>query len=261
MNRLPDRPRRLISPLAGYLQPWASSLVAYIPRRIGWGQFITLAALCVCAGGLYGFIVIVDEVGEGEAHGFDSAILLALRSPNDLHDPIGPAWLEIMFRDITALGSYTIVVVVGVLALGYLAVLRHWASALLILISLLGGWLLKSALKQTFERPRPELVAHLVEVQSGSFPSGHAMLSAVMFLTLGAVLAQAQSGRRLKAYVLGCAVALTLIVGASRVYLGVHWPTDILAGWSIGASWAMACWLVAHFLRRRGHQGGWDSDT
>jgi undecaprenyl-diphosphatase len=128
MNRLPDPPEHSNRPFSAYLPPWAVSLVGHLPRQIGWGQFITLVALCVCAGGLYTFIAIVNQVGEGEAHRFDRAILLALRSPDDPHDPIGPAWLEIMFRDITALGSYTIVGVVGVLALGYLTVLRRWAS-------------------------------------------------------------------------------------------------------------------------------------
>lgn len=251
MSRLSGWTSRLVRRLTEHLPRCAASLSNRLPQQIGWGQFTALAALCLCAGGLYAFIVIVDEVGEGEAHRLDRAVLLALRSSHDLHDPVGPAWLEIMFGDITALGGYTIVAVIGLLALGYLTILRLWASVLLVLISFLGGLFLNSALKQTFERPRPELVAHLVEVQTASFPSGHAMLSAVMFLTLGALLAQAQPERQLKAYVLGSAVVLTLLVGASRVYLGVHWPTDVLAGWSIGATWALACWLITYLFQRR----------
>ncbi|HWV40755.1 phosphatase PAP2 family protein, partial [Pseudorhodoplanes sp.] len=75
---------------------------------------------------------------------------------------------------------------------------------------------------------------------------------AVTYLTLGALLARIQSRNRLKAYVVSVAILLTLMVGASRIYLGVHWPTDVLAGWCAGAAWAMACWLLALWLQSRG---------
>ncbi len=120
------------------------------------------------------------------------------------------------------------------------------------LFSVIGGVIVSQGAKLAFARPRPELVPHGAEVYTASFPSGHAMMAAVVYLTLGALLARTQSGRNVKTYVLAVALTLTLLVGASRVYLGVHWPTDVLAGWALGATWALACWLVMLWLQARG---------
>lgn len=120
------------------------------------------------------------------------------------------------------------------------------------MIAVAGGLLVSSALKSGFDRPRPDLVPHGAYVYTTSFPSGHAMMSAVTFLTLGSVLARSQRRRRLKVYLILLALMITLGVGVSRVYLGVHWPTDVLAGWTVGASWALLCWLTARWLQRRG---------
>jgi undecaprenyl-diphosphatase len=198
------------------------------------------------------FAKIADEVVAGETHAFDETVLRALRNPADLADPIGPAWLELAMRDITSLGSFTLVLLVTLGTIGYLVIDGKRAAAALVLVAIVGGVVLSEGLKHLFARPRPELVAHLVEVQTASFPSGHAMLSATTFLTLGALLARIQSRRRLKAYVISVAILLTLMIGTSRVYLGVHWPTDVLAGWCAGAAWAMGCWLLAMWLQSRG---------
>jgi undecaprenyl-diphosphatase len=157
-----------------------------------------------------------------------------------------------MFREITTLGGTTVVLLLTAAVIGFLLVDAKPAAALLVLFSIIGGALLGPLLKIGFERPRPDLVAHLVEVHSASFPSGHALLSAVTYLTLGALLARVVGERRLKIYVLTTAVVLTLLVGFSRVYLGVHWPTDVLAGWLVGAVWAVLCWRIALALQRRG---------
>ena len=221
-----------------------TSLLGSLRRRFTWGQFVLLAALCLGAGGLFTFVQIMDEALEGDAHAFDEALLLALRQPGDTANPIGPPWLEIVIRDFTALGSHAVLGLIGAVALGYILLLRKWLSAGLLVFSFGGGMALNSLLKLGFDRPRPDLVAHLVETHTASFPSGHAMLAAICYLTLGALLAGVTPSRRLKAYILGVAMLLTLIVGASRIYLGVHWPTDVLAGWSLGAAWAMGCWLA-----------------
>jgi undecaprenyl-diphosphatase len=136
--------------------------------------------------------------------------------------------------------------------LGYLVIGGKRAAALLVLVSVAGGVALSSALKIGFDRPRPDLVAHLVDVHTLSFPSGHAMVSAVAYLTLGALLAQTQVRKGLKAYVITVAVVLTLLIGVSRVYLGVHWPTDVVAGWCAGAAWAIGCWVIAAWLQGQG---------
>jgi undecaprenyl-diphosphatase len=193
------------------------------------------------------FSEIVDEVGEGEARWLDEGLLYALRT-NDPADPIGPRWFEETVAEITALGGFGVLALVTLLAIGYVLVQGKWGAALMLFIATLGGTAISEGLKVGFARPRPDLVAHAVDVTSMSFPSGHAMLSAVTYLTLGALLARTQRQRRLRAYILGAAVLLTFIIGASRIYLGVHWPTDVLAGWCLGAAWALICWFAATLL-------------
>ena len=207
--------------------------------------------LFVVAAALFAFAELADEI-TGDAREFDTAVLLAFRNPADLADPIGPPWLEAVFRDITSLGGTVLLTLITITVTGYLLMDGKRATALLVIVAIGGGYLVSNLLKLGFGRPRPDLVAHLVDVRSLSFPSGHAMLSATTYLTLGALLARVHSRRRIKAYLLTVAVGTTLLVGISRVYLGVHWPTDVLAGWCAGAAWAMLCWRVALWLQRRG---------
>jgi undecaprenyl-diphosphatase len=230
---------------------------AFVYGRRVWVRFrlneaaplLSLAAVTLFA---WAFIKIAAEVIEGDTMGLDRAILLALREAQNSADPIGPSWFEEAARDVTALGGHVILILVTVATLAYLVMTRKSHAALLLLASVGGGMLLSTVLKMGFERPRPELVPHAARVYTASFPSGHAMLSAVTYLTLGALLARVQPNRRLKAYLIGLAVSLTLLVGASRVYLGVHWPSDVLAGWCVGAAWASLCWFIALQLQRRG---------
>jgi undecaprenyl-diphosphatase len=159
-------------------------------------------------------------------------------------------WLEEAVRDVTGLGSMVVLVLVTAAAIFYLLLISKWREALLVLVAVGGGQILSSLLKLGIDRPRPDLVPHLAEVQTLSFPSGHAMMAAVTYLTLGSMLAGIAPGRATKIYVLGIAVLITLMVGVSRIYLGVHWPSDVLAGWCAGFAWAMLCWLAARrFLR------------
>jgi undecaprenyl-diphosphatase len=175
-----------------------------------------------------------------------------MRTPGRPTDPVGPPWFEEAVRDVTSLGSTTIVVLITATVAGFLAMSGTRHAAVLMVASVSSGGLLMSFLKQVFGRTRPDLVAHSARVFTESFPSGHATLSAITYLTLGALLARVQTRRTLKAYSLGVAITLTALVGVSRVYLGVHWPTDVLAGWCLGAAWAIGCWLVAAWLQRRG---------
>jgi undecaprenyl-diphosphatase len=216
-------------------------------------EIMGLAALFIVAGGLWSFVELAEDVREGETLSFDRAILLALRDPSDLSNPIGPPGLDSVARDVTALGGHFVLTFVTLAVICYLLLERKRGAALLVFVSVAGGTLVGSLLKLGFGRPRPELVPHSVEVFTASFPSNHAMLSAVTYLTLGVLLARLTADFRVKAYFLGLAVLLTVLVGASRVYLGVHWPTDVLAGWAIGAAWAMAMWLIALVLQRRGN--------
>ena len=214
-------------------------------------EFSVLLAGIVAAGGLWGFVEMTEVARDTTARAFDTEILLAFREAGQTDNPIGPLWFEEAMRDITGLGSTIVLVMATAVTIFYLMLIGRWRTALLVLVTVGGGQILSSLLKLGIDRPRPDLVSHLVDVQTLSFPSGHAMMSAVTYLTLGSMLAGIVPGRATRIYVLGVAVLITLMVGVSRIYLGVHWPSDVLAGWCAGFAWAMLCWLVArHFFRR-----------
>jgi undecaprenyl-diphosphatase len=220
--------------------------------RTGLLEAAALISLLIIAGSAWIFAEIADEVLEGESQSFDEMVLQSMRQPGHPDLPLGPAWLTSVARDFTALGSTAIITLVCIGTVGYLAFRKKRGALLLVLVSIAGGALISTGLKETFERPRPSVVAHLTEVSSLSFPSGHSMLAAVTYLTLGSLLARTTSDRRLKVYIIGMAVLLTVIIGLTRMYLGVHYPTDVLGGWCAGISWALLCSLVARYLQRRG---------
>lgn len=197
------------------------------------------------------FSRLASEVLEGETLTFDKRLLMALRDPHDVTRPIGPAWLLSGALDITALGSATVLGLVVLAVSGFLALQGMWRKGVFVLVACSGAWLLTDLLKQFFQRPRPDVVPHLREVMTMSFPSGHALTSAVVYLTLGALLMRVARRPIVKWYCMGLATLATCLVGASRVYLGVHYPTDVLAGWLVGLSWALLCWIVERALERR----------
>jgi undecaprenyl-diphosphatase len=222
-----------------------------IPRGMGTGGIGLLATLLALLAVGLGFIELSDEVREQETQHFDERVLLSLRSPEDVREPLGPPWLAEVARDVTALGSVAVLALVVGAVSGFLLLVRRWRTLGLVVGSTLGGTLVNALLKRLFARPRPTVVPHLTEVLTQSFPSGHAMLSAIVYLTLGALLAQLVERRRLKAYLVGVALGLTLLIGLTRVYLGVHYPTDVVGGWMAGLGWALVTALVARAARRR----------
>jgi undecaprenyl-diphosphatase len=223
-----------------------------ISRRSLHSELLPLIALVVVAGGIWIFAELADEVKEGGTRQIDTRILLALRNPADRSDPLGPPWVEETERDFTALGGVAVMSLLTLGVCGFLLIDGKDRAAVLVLIAVGGGLLWSTVLKHGFERPRPDLVPHGSYVYTSSFPSGHSTMAAATYLTLGALLARVQRRRRLKAFLLGFAILITLLVGVSRVYLGVHWPTDVLAGWTLGGIWALICWLLARWLQRRG---------
>jgi len=197
------------------------------------------------------FLKLAGEVTEGDTLAFDTKILQALRSPNDPSKPIGPEWMESVLLDLTALGGSAILLLVVLAVVGFLLLQARYRTALFVWVASTSGEFVNIALKQAFNRPRPSIVPHLRVVFSTSFPSGHAMESAIVYLTLGALLMRFAESRLTKLYCLGIAMLLTALVGVSRVYLGVHYPTDVIGGWLIGFMWASICWLAAQRFEER----------
>jgi undecaprenyl-diphosphatase len=211
------------------------------------GAFVFLLLLLIV-------IKLAGEVVEGETLKFDQRILLALRDPQNPSVPIGPRWLVGAALDITALGSATVIGLTVVAVSGFLVLQGTWRTGLFVAFASTGALVVQAALKQFFQRARPDVVPHLREVMTMSFPSGHALTSAVVYLTLGALSMRIAERRLTKFYCMAIAMLITALVGASRVYLGVHYPTDVIAGWLIGLSWALLCWMLERTFERR---AGW----
>jgi undecaprenyl-diphosphatase len=213
-----------------------------------WLEVRLLGAISAIASMLWLFIEIAEEVVEGETGEIDTAILMVFRSPEDPTQPFGPGWLREFVRDISGLGSPGVLGLLVAATFIFLFLSKKRRTALFVLLATLGGGLVSILLKEGFGRPRPDLFPHSTLVYSTSFPSGHAMLSAVVYLTLGALIATLIPSRWLKIYVMAIAATLSILIGVSRVCLGVHWPSDVLAGWAAGAAWALGCWLVFHLI-------------
>ena len=227
----------------------ARSLLAWVR---GHGNLLLLVVTLVVVGGVWGFVELADEVMQGDTQQFDDWAIRALRRPDDPAVPVGPRWLHELGRDMTALGGVAVMMMLTGAVAGYFLLVKKYHAMWLVLAATLGGLLLSTGLKWGFDRNRPQLVPHLSQVYTSSFPSGHSMLSAVVYLTLGSLLTRLVPERRVKIYFLVVALLLTFLVGVSRVYMGVHYPTDVLAGWTAGLVWALLCWLAARQLQKRG---------
>jgi undecaprenyl-diphosphatase len=217
---------------------------------LGAHEMTVLLALAGIVAGVWLFALLADEVVEGGTKAFDKKLLLVFRDKSS-HALLGPAAVQEAARDITSLGGFAVLALVTAVAAGFLALDGRKHMAFFLIGSVLGGQVVATLLKDLFQRPRPDLVPFSAYASGASFPSGHTMMSAVTYLTLGALLARSQARRRVKAYFLLVAIFLTFAVGVTRVYLGVHWPTDVLAGWTAGAVWALICWLTARKLQSR----------
>ena len=231
----------------------SSSLTAAAPifAKVGATRLGVLTLVAVCAALILIFGSVAEEVMEGDTHRLDTALMMTFREAGDRSELIGPEWFEEMVRDVTALGSYVFIIILVASAVGYLLLVRKYALSAVMLTAVVGGILISNVLKHGFDRPRPDL-DHAAQVFSPSFPSGHATLSAVTFLTLGGILTFTSARWPVKAYFLTIAAILTILVGMSRVYLGVHYPSDVIAGWCVGTAWALLCWAAAFWLQRKG---------
>ena len=228
--------------------------IAFTARivRVARTEIAAVAVLLVGTLGLAVFAALADGVAEQDNQGFDWAVLHWLRPyPDEPGRVIGPWWLRVAALDITSLGGISVLSVFALMAVGFLLIHGKRLSALLTVVGLAGGVALSEGLKAVFERPRPPSAYQAVETLNASFPSGHALLATVFYLTVGVMLTRAFSKTRMKAYTLVWTVVLVLLIGLTRIYLGAHWASDVLAGWGIGAFWAMVLWLFAYAAERR----------
>jgi undecaprenyl-diphosphatase len=215
-------------------------------REITW--LIVGVGVCLL---LWGFLALASEVMEGDTKTLDTRILFAFRKADDPSRPIGPSWLQNSLLDLTAIGGPTVLWLVVLSVVGFLILQTRYHTAVVVAATAASGDIVNFVLKNLFLRPRPDVVPHLRDVSgTTSFPSGHAMESAIIYLTLGAMLMRLAERRITKIYCIGMAIFLTLLVGISRVYLGVHYPTDVVAGWMFGFLWASLCWLVSQRFER-----------
>jgi undecaprenyl-diphosphatase len=231
--RLPERPRALV-------------------HRLTRTDSLLLVRVLLVVIVAWVFFGVAQLVSGGRTLALDEKLLVALRTPGNLGEPRGPSWLYTAMRDLTSLGSAAVLTVFTLAVVGYCFVRRQAHAAWLVLGCTVGGAVMMNVLKSLFERPRPTVVPHLVNVTSLSFPSGHAMISAAIYLTLGALLARLVQTRLVKLYCIAVAVFFSFVIGMTRVYLGVHYPSDVLAGWTAGLCWSLICWTVASALQRQG---------
>jgi undecaprenyl-diphosphatase len=201
------------------------------------------AALAASALGVAAFLLLGMAVVRGHTRSFDTRVVEALRDPLDAAQARGPRWLSGSARDVTGLGSVVLMAGVSLSVIGFALLRGNLRLAALVLMAAGGGWAMMSGLKAVYDRPRPPL-PHVVDMQSRSFPSGHALLSAAVYLSLAAVLAARERRVALRAYIVALGFVVTLAVGATRVYLGYHYPTDVVAGWIAGSVWAFWCGLA-----------------
>jgi undecaprenyl-diphosphatase len=248
--------------MIAHLKRWPPALIHWL----GGTDLFVLLGLFLLVAGVLTFVLLLDVVRGGRMQSVDEQILrwarglgggqMAPPTPEEgaqsrpPHPP--PTMPEEVGRDLTALGGVAVLTFMTLAVTGYLLISRKYHAAWLVLLATLGGLLLSSLLKHVIDRPRPNVVPHLSASLTSSFPSGHSMMAAVVYLTLATLLNRFVRQQRVKLYVLSLAVLLTLLVGVSRVYMGVHYLTDVLAGWSAGLAWAVVCWLVARWLQRRG---------
>lgn len=215
---------------------------ASAPRN-GWNRRHAIAIGALALLGL----AVASLLADGGSLGFDRNLMLALRTPGAPDDPLGPRWFEDVMRDMTALGGIGVVIGASLMFAGYLALERRLVDIAVLATSIVGAQLVSGVIKHLVQRPRPDLVSHEAAIYSASFPSGHTLMATVVYITFALLLAADFADRRVREYLLASAWLVAFAVGASRIYLGVHWPSDVLAGWSLGALWMLA---MRRFLPR-----------
>ena len=192
------------------------------------------------------FIHLGSEMVEGDTLSVDRHVLKIAQALSMVHP-----WIAGVMRDLSGLGSTVVLTLFTVSTVGYLALVSVRTTALLVAVSVATGSVLVSAFKLAFGRLRPDPVFSDFVVSGLSFPSGHASMSAIVFLTVGVLVESTRERWSERAYILAVSTVLTLLVGASRILLGVHWASDVVGGWAFGTAWAMAWLLLARRMAAR----------
>ncbi|MXP40865.1 phosphatase PAP2 family protein [Altererythrobacter soli] len=215
-----------------------------LPSR-GWRidprKALAVSALCWA-----GFAILVVLVVTDNGRGFDQTGLMFWRYGDGL-EPRGPEWLLEAVRDVTALGGVLLRNLVALGAVAALLFLRLRREAVLMVLTVAGAWLVGYGIKLLVGRERPEIVPHLTDAGGASFPSGHSFNAAVVYIAIALAFATMSSRQSVRFTVIGAAVILSMAIAWSRVWLGVHFPSDVAAGWLGGAGWAF---MAAALLRR-----------
>lgn len=214
------------------------------------GDFVTLMLLAIVVGCLWGFIELADELREGGLREIDTWLLHLLRDPANPANPLGPRWLQELVRDLSALGSFPVLFLLSSAVVAALWMEKHRTAAIWLTVAVLGALAMNTVGKLLFARQRPDILPVELLPGSFSFPSGHAFMSAAVYFTIAALLTRVVPKRRTRTFVLVMAMLLTVLTGFSRVYLGVHYPSDVLAGWTLGLCWAALCWLIVWNLQK-----------
>ena len=209
-----------------------------------------LAAVVALGAAVWGFLFLTDAVGEGATAAFDRALILMLRQSVDPNLLRGPAWLHETARDITALGGFTVLALVTIAAFAVMIVYRRRRQAIVFGVTAVVAQVLAEAIKHIVGRPRPAFVAHYDLIASASFPSGHAMMAPAIYFTLAAIVAAGELRPAARVLLMMGSAALVTAIGVSRVYLGVHWPTDVIAGWTLGSAVALIAWIALRWPGR-----------
>ncbi|WP_293797384.1 phosphatase PAP2 family protein [uncultured Bosea sp.] len=191
------------------------------------------------------FLGLALLIVSGHSFSVDTTLIMLFRDAANPAVPLGPAWFHEAVRDMTALGSF-----VGLFFMALTATLALWLCgyrhlAIGLVVSLVAAFLASTVLKIAIARQRPDIVEHAALTFTASFPSGHAFLSAATLLTIASFVGLATRRTDIARFCMVMAVILTGLIGLSRIYLGVHWPTDVLGGWCLGMVWSSVAtaWL------------------
>ena len=239
-----DRRHPVESPTRGHLRVvWdvIFGAVRFIARRAGnayavFGIFL-VSGTAIAVVFTWAFSALAEHVRKGSTQPFDDAIMRWVGAHQT-------AWLESVMLEITALGTGTVVGMIVLIAGLFLWLNHHRHSAVLLIVATLGGMVLDNLLKIGFNRPRPQIFEWGTHAVSSSFPSGHAMSSVIVYGTVAYLAARLQRNVHARVLTFVIATIIIVMISTSRVYLGVHYPSDILAGFLIGTAWAGFCMAV-----------------